>query len=638
MTQPAPSPATDHEGGGRWVTVAAWVVVAALAGWTAARLAAIVLAGPGLPAWDAASHGFAGVEVARAIRAGNPIAFLNAINVQVTWPFVHSLLLAPAFLLFGDHFAVGDLASSVLFAGTVLAVFASGFALHPRRGAWIGGLAAVMVTLAPIYRFFGTVTMLEIPGAFLFACAIALHARCDREAAPRGLVIAAGISTTALFLCKYNYGLLWLLPAIAFEGGLLDHARRCALLARLRDAVRTGHLTRPFALFMSCYLAFMGWILLSGGTDFVVAGHRVSVRSPGNLAYGYLLLLCGWGWVSWRRAPAAARERWRALSERLRLLVLTIGVPLVVWFLIPYPNRVKEFFGFVINRSTGAPLGLIDRLLFYPRAFALEYAPHAVVGWVVLLLALVPPFRGGTKRRESSLLYFALVLGLLSEMVHHYQQSRFLFTTAVLIWLRASETAVTLVDRGMIRVARRAVVREVAWVAALAAILAWGWLDAPALASTRLERRGFQAPASFAAVAERVLRDGGRGRPGPWLLGCSNWLNPALLVWEAGTMRPGVQRSHVPVHLPNLPCDASEAAITARLRPVLTPGTRVVAALPERGSTLYARVDRDEVWADSVTAERLAANPGVITESDTLLSAAGFRVRTFRVVGAAGSR
>src|SRR5439155_10885079 len=120
------------------------------------RLVAIVMAEPGLPLWDPASHGLAGVDVARAIRAGDPIAFLRAINVQVLWPFVHSLLLAPAFLILGDCYRVGDYVSNALFAGTVVAAYASGLALHPRRGPWIGALTAVMVSLSPIYRFFGT--------------------------------------------------------------------------------------------------------------------------------------------------------------------------------------------------------------------------------------------------------------------------------------------------------------------------------------------------------------------------------------------------------------------------------------------------------------------------------------------------
>src|SRR5206468_2577701 len=92
---------------------------------------------------------------------------------------------------------------------TALALFAAGLRLHPTRGPWVGLAAATLALLAPIVRVFGSLCMLEMPGAFLLALTAWLHLRACREPASHSLLVAAGVSATALFFCKYNYGLMW---------------------------------------------------------------------------------------------------------------------------------------------------------------------------------------------------------------------------------------------------------------------------------------------------------------------------------------------------------------------------------------------------------------------------------------------
>src|SRR5262249_45138995 len=155
--------------------------------------------------WDPAEHGLAGVTLARALGRGDLLEFLLGVNRQVLWPFVHSLLLAPWVLVFGDDYATTDRLSSLLFAGTVIAAFFAGLSLNARRGAWVGCGAAALVLLAPHYRLYGTLTMLEMPGAFLLALTLCFHLQAARDPASPRLLVAAGGSTTAPVLCKCNY-------------------------------------------------------------------------------------------------------------------------------------------------------------------------------------------------------------------------------------------------------------------------------------------------------------------------------------------------------------------------------------------------------------------------------------------------
>ena len=73
-----------------------------------------------------------------------------------------------------------------------------------------GALTALAVLVCPIGHLFGTLSMLEVPGALLVP-------RRRRRPPARSLATGrrehwrwACITTTALFFLKYNYGLLWL--------------------------------------------------------------------------------------------------------------------------------------------------------------------------------------------------------------------------------------------------------------------------------------------------------------------------------------------------------------------------------------------------------------------------------------------
>ena len=149
--------------------------VSVLAISAALELARIAHAGRGLPMWDPAEHGLAGVTLAEALRRGDLVGFLLGLNRQVMWPFVHSLMLAPWVLVRGHDYPATDELSAALFAATVVTLGVAGLRLHPTRGVWVGAAAAALALTAPLYRFFGTVTMLEMPGAFLLALTAGLH-------------------------------------------------------------------------------------------------------------------------------------------------------------------------------------------------------------------------------------------------------------------------------------------------------------------------------------------------------------------------------------------------------------------------------------------------------------------------------
>ncbi len=599
-----------------------------VAGVVAARLVRVATGEPGYPLWDEAAHGLAGLDLADAVRAGDPLGLLRSLNERVTWPFVHALLLLPGFLLLGNGYATGDVVSAVLFGGAAVAAFAAGLALHPTRGPWLGVAAAVLPLLAPAYRLYGTLTMLEVPGALLLAVALAWAARAGLAGEPgtprsRAALRAAGIASAGLFLTKYNYGLLWLLPFVVHEATGSSAAGVRELLGAARDWVRGRSWLRPFPLFVAAYALFLAAIVATGGWDVVVVGRAVSIHSPGNPAYILYMILLARMVARWARRPAAARAAWRALPPRARALLASIGAPLALWFAIPLPNRVQAFVSFVQNRVDQAPLTLLDRLAFYPRAFVSDYAPGSIAGAAVLVLALVPP-RGTRRGDPARLVYLAMWVGLAAATLHRYHQSRFLFTTALLIWLSAARTAVSLAHVLLARPAFSVSIRRAAWGGALAALLAWGAWGGPSDVWLRAAHRGSQSGAALGPVLDWIADQSAREPGGAVLLGQNVRVSPALVAWRLRLVGPALRRA-APARKPSPSPGADSAAVAAHGRALLGRYARLLAVLPVPGGALVDPSILAETRGDSLVVERLRAVPGVDTLAQETFPEAGFR-------------
>lgn len=619
----------------------------------AGHLARLARTHPSFPLWDEAAHGVAGVEVADALRHFNPVELFLALNRQAVWPFVHSLVLAPFFLLFGRGFASAELASVTLWAGMVLLAFLAGRALHPTRGTWAGLAAAALALTAPIDRAFATLAMLEVPGAFFLLLAFVLHARTFRAPAARGPLALSGLASAALFFCKYNYGLLWLLPLALFEWLLLPAADRGRARAALRTRLTVRWWRRPVpALLAIGSLAALA-IEITGGTEFTVLRNHVSLHSAGNLAYALFLVALAWLLVP--RGARGSRLLWLGARspERVRVLAGTMAVPLAIWFALP--GHLREFVGFLHNRETGPPPYTLDALAFYPRAFLADYAAPGV-GLVVLVLAalvvLTLPRRRLRPAAEESppdlaakLAGLALLLGFLLTELHRYRQGRFFFTVAPLVWLCAARTTACAFDAMLRRVAFRPV-REGLWGWLAGVLLVFGWLAAP-LDSEVLERRiSLRGPNTLAPALDAIL-DALRPRldppayryaafeapqrpePAPApdanrdfparavLLGSGNVLSPGLVAWWARATRPEIPRAALPKRPPYLAAGAEDPALDARADWVTGHADLAIAAfataLPHRLAGEY----RDEVWADRETAARLALSSDWSKVSET---------------------
>ena len=177
---------------------------------------ALAIGSSRLPQWDMAKYGVSGLRLARALQDFDPLAFLRHLNGLEVWPPVFPLLETPVFLFAGPGYASARGLVAVLFAATIVAAFWSGLQSHRRFGLVVGALTAALVATSPMAQVFATVVMLEIPGTLFLLLAVGLYLRSLETDRARDFTLAC-VAATTLFFCKYNYGLIWVLPIMANE-------------------------------------------------------------------------------------------------------------------------------------------------------------------------------------------------------------------------------------------------------------------------------------------------------------------------------------------------------------------------------------------------------------------------------------
>jgi hypothetical protein len=483
-----------------------------------------------LPQWDMAKYGVSGLRLARALQDLDPIAFLRHLNGLDVWPPVFPLLEVPAFLLAGPGYASARALVALLFVAAIAAAFWCGL----QSDLAVGALTAALVATSPMAQVFATVVMLEIPGTLLLLLTVGWYLRSLATGCARDFTLAC-VAATALFFCKYNFGLIWILPMAANEL-LRAHGtaelKPSAMLERLGSAVR-----RPWPAFLAVGLLVAAAIEITGPFRFSIGSRAVSVSSAGPLLYAlYALTLIRWS-MRPRRSLRAGRRWLGRLGPRARTMVLTIVLPIALWMVVP--SHAVNFVGFVVNRTVGPPVLSIEGLLFYPRVFVSDFSPSPAIGVAVLLFAAASLRRLRSADEVGRVLALALLFSSIAVVAHPFKHPRFFFMTATLLWLAGSREALQLVARTVGRFGpqtRRSVAAAIAGASLVAVSLVAVDID-------RLQRGHHRRTvhASTADVLDAITDEAAEVRSSV-LLGTWNHLSPWLVEWSflqrGGSMEP----------------------------------------------------------------------------------------------------
>jgi hypothetical protein len=334
--------------------------------------------------YDAARRAMIDMDCADAARRGDVARVAWDVVGPEQWPTVRLLLAAPAHALAGPRHALEvELGVSVALVGLLVVALALSASVLASTGAG----AVVVFALSSAFLLGNRDLlehtangMLEVPEAlFTLGATVAwIHARERTVTRPWGLAILGN----ALFHAKFQQGAFFAATVVAVEmlgpgwAGRL-HAVATACLRALRRPWVLGSLL----LGLASTLLSAG-LVGAGGAQGVLLGHVVSLGRPRVIHWCVAVTLVGPLLLGLASERAALRA---ALPPGLRFVWVWLLCPMLLWLLVPFTWRLETLIASATFDAGVGTLGLLERVLFYPRAAWRGWFPPGG-GWAALAL------------------------------------------------------------------------------------------------------------------------------------------------------------------------------------------------------------------------------------------------------------
>jgi len=182
------------------------------------------------PDFDEAIHLLPALQVAEDMHRLDFAGFLRHSYAQdeiAAYPFLHSWLVAPFFLLRQPGLALARAASVVFLCLSVITIFFLAGGLVEKDWRWLAGLIGAGMTLAalPLWAF-ASLAYLEAAGLLVSLCALLSLIKAGPGHGHPGWLVAASLFTAGALFTKYSFGLFVL------GGIVLSEALGCALARR----------------------------------------------------------------------------------------------------------------------------------------------------------------------------------------------------------------------------------------------------------------------------------------------------------------------------------------------------------------------------------------------------------------------
>jgi hypothetical protein len=523
----APHPGSDgHRLAPFFLLIVAVTALALVASVVDRRTVAVVQARDLLPRWDLATHLGHGWLDYHLLTTGQVFGLLWDLWLQGYWPPVLSLFQVPFFAILGGEMSSGlraGLAAFVLTGAIGCAVLWRTWKMAALLPA---GLFLALLMSSPFLLAYASVTMTEILGAAVQLLVLLSYAVYRDRPGP-GAARLFAVALTTLFFTKYNYFFLLVVPLVLYEwlertSGHNASRRFSSMWHWTRSAIAS-----PAGACIAIYLVALALIVRTGGFEFQIGGHRISVHTIGNTGQVVLYLLLARVWYLHRRR----RIDWARIigaDPRVRPLLLWFVVPVAIWFASPYPNHIRDFANLVINRPLGEPT-VESGLATYMEALRTTYFYSDAVLCCVALAFVVSVLRFKKHAPAMQVLLIAVPLQLAVIAVHQTRFPRFLLQTVVLFCLAAAGEVGSWINNHS---RRRVAAGSLAPLVLASGVLA---------ANRVVDEDRFRAVAFEHYTDSESLRNALRAlrmQLGPddrtAIVGQSNELSPALWRWELG--------------------------------------------------------------------------------------------------------
>lgn len=200
--------------------------------------------------WDSAGHAYEGLKIAQDLKAGDIISFFADTYRQAFWPFFHSWLLAPAFILFGNTYAVARSVSLICFIIFILLIYLIGNEMSIKRGHWIGFIAAFLALTSLPMLVLSSMCMSEMPGLMMTFISLLFYLKAIKHQKPYLFVFTSIFMALTVFT-KWHHG-IFVIPAVF----LTQLTTKKSILCR-----SNYYLFCPFFILMLCWFIYPRHIL-----------------------------------------------------------------------------------------------------------------------------------------------------------------------------------------------------------------------------------------------------------------------------------------------------------------------------------------------------------------------------------------
>jgi len=383
-----------------WRWSLAFISLLALVGWLGVIVADGVWAHQVCaPTFDEAVHILPAAQAAEDLRRLDFVSFLRHSYYQdsiAQYPFFHSWLASPFFLLAPSSLTVGRVANVAFVCSSVLATFFLAGELSPCRDLrWlVGWVGAGMVLAALPLWVYGSRVYLEPAGLLVTLAALFCYVKAPPGYAGRFWLVSGSLLVTAGFFIKYSFG-LFLLGGLGLSEGL------GWLVARHRPGVRWLYLFGP--CFASLLLWFANPDKLGG---FLVYGRaqdpNMALWSVQSLTYYLRSVLRVYALtplVSVLMLVGVGYSAWRVRDHRYRALLSYLLASVVMVTLVP---QKSHRFAYTIA-PVALLLGGVGAEWIVERLFGVFRSPVSRYGLALVLVLLLCLEAGGILHRFSFL-------------------------------------------------------------------------------------------------------------------------------------------------------------------------------------------------------------------------------------------
>jgi hypothetical protein len=155
--------------------------------------------------WDPAARACEGLIIANDLKAGDIISFFADTYRQGWWPFFHSWLLAPAFILFGNTYVAARSVSLLCFILFIPTIYLISIEMSEKRGHWMGLIITYLTLTVWPFLSNAAICMAEIPGLLMTFITLLFYLKAIKYHKPY-LFVFSGILMAFTLFTKWHHG------------------------------------------------------------------------------------------------------------------------------------------------------------------------------------------------------------------------------------------------------------------------------------------------------------------------------------------------------------------------------------------------------------------------------------------------